>query len=104
MFLVDMFNNGELYKVSIYGESKEKITDYLYGISQEVIFLRQDDETETQKKKRLNQRLREIHVNGEWIGTFCKCEFRTDRCQSLDRSKKLEGIDPRHTKWGEYDE
>ena len=53
MFLVDMFRNGELYRVSIFGEHRETIQQYLYLISPEVIFLREDEETEKQEKKRI---------------------------------------------------
>lgn len=97
MFLVDMFKNGELYRVSIYGESKSKIQQYLYSISPEVIFLREDEETEKQQKKRTKGRYRSLYLDGENIGTIVQCDYRTDRCQSIgDRSKKLTGVDERY--------
>lgn len=97
MFLVDMFKNGELYRVSIYGQNRELIQQYLYSISPEVIFLREDEETEKQQKKRTKGKFRSIYYHGENIGTIVQCEFRTDRCQSIgDRSKKLTGVDERY--------
>ena len=97
MFLVDMFKNGELYRVSIYGKHRELIQQYLYSISPEVIFLREDEETEKQQKKRTKGKFRSIYFNSENIGTIVQCEFRTDRCQSIgDRSKKLTGVDERY--------
>lgn len=98
MFLVDMFKNGELYRVSIYGNNRDLIQQYLYSISPEVIFLREDEESEKQEKKRLKGKYRHIFVNGEDIGTIVQCEFRTDRCQSIgERSKKIIGVDLRYT-------
>lgn len=97
MFLVDMFNNGELYLVSIYGESKAKIIKYLYGISREVIFMRSNEETERQKNKREKGNYKKLWLNGEYIGTICKCEFQFDRCQSLNLSRKLKAVDERYT-------
>lgn len=98
MFLVDMFKNGELYRVSIYGNNRDLIQQYLYSISPEVIFLREDEESEKQEKKRLKNKYRHIYVNGEDIGTIVQCEFRTDRCQSIgERSKKIIGVDLRYT-------
>lgn len=98
MFLVDMFKNGELYRVSIYGKDKKTIQQYLYDISPEVIFIRSDDETERQRKKRLKGNFRKIYHNGQYIGTIVQCDFRTDRCQSIgERSKKIIGVDERYT-------
>lgn len=98
MFLVDMFKNGELYRVSIYGNNRDLIQQYLYSISPEVIFLREDEESEKQEKKRLKGKYRHIFVNREDIGTIVQCEFRTDRCQSIgERSKKIIGVDNRYT-------
>lgn len=97
MFLVDMFKNGELYRVSIYGNNRELIQQYLYSISPEVIFLREDEETEKQKKKRTKGKYRSVYFNGENIGTIVQCEFRTDRCQSIgERSKRITGVDERY--------
>lgn len=97
MFLVDIFKNGELYRVSIYGQHRELIQQYLYSISPEVIFLREDEETEKQQKKRTKGKFQSIYYHGENIGTIVQCEFRTDRCQSIgDRSKKLTGVDERY--------
>lgn len=98
MFLVDMFKNGELYRVSIFGEHRETIQQYLYSISPEVIFLREDEETEKQEKKRTKGKYRKITYNGRNVGTIVQCEFRTDRCQSIgERSKKIIGVDSRYT-------
>lgn len=97
MFLVDMFKNGELYRVAIYGEHRELIQQYLYSISPEVIFLREDEETEKQEKKRTKGKYRKIVYNGRDVGTIVQCEFRTDRCQSIgERSKRITGVDERY--------
>lgn len=98
MFLVDMFKNGELYRVSIYGEHREIIQQYLYSISPEVIFLREDEETEKQEKKRTKGNYRKITHSGRNVGTIVQCDFRTDRCQSIgERSKRITGVDGRYT-------
>lgn len=98
MFLVDMFRNGELYRVSIFGEHRETIQQYLYSISPEVIFLREDEETEKQEKKRTKGNYRKITHNGRHVGTIVQCDFRTDRCQSIsERSKRITGVDSRYT-------
>ena len=98
MFLVDMFKNGDLYRVSIYGQNRALIQQYLYSISPEVIFLREDEETDKQQKKRTKGKFRSVYYNGENIGTIVQCEFRVDRCQSIgERSKKLTGVDERYT-------
>lgn len=97
MYLVDMFKNGELYRISIYGESRDTIQQYLYDISPEVIFVREDEETERQQKKRTNGNFRKIYHNGKYIGIIVQCDFRTDRCQSIgERSKKIIGVDSRY--------
>lgn len=97
MFLVDMFKNGELYRVSIWGKNRVLIQQYLYSISPEVIFLREDEETEKQKKKRTKGKYRSVYLNGKNIGTIVQCEFRTDRCQSIgERSKRITGVDERY--------
>ena len=93
-----MFKNGDLYRVSIYGQNRALIQQYLYSISPEVIFLREDEETDKQQKKRTKGKFRSVYYNGENIGTIVQCEFRVDRCQSIgERSKKLTGVDERYT-------
>ena len=75
MYLVDMFKNGELYRISIYGECRDTIQQYLYDISPEVIFVREDEETERQQKKRTNGNFRKIYQFGDYIGTIFQCDF-----------------------------
>lgn len=85
---VDLNNDGELYSVGIQTSvSKDVVLEHFYKTSQEVIYVRTKDE---------DKKLTGIERKLPFGGYIVSCKFHCDRCQSLERSKRIVLHDARY--------